>query len=95
MLLVQLEPRLGVGPSQLCPIDHIGQADCPVMVLSGAEDRHTTTEETRRLFAAACEPKQLWIVPGAAHVDLHRSSPEEYQRRVLAFLAKSLGSRGE
>ena len=36
------------------------------------------------------EPKQLWLVPGAAHVDLDRFAGAEYERRVLDFLADSL-----
>jgi len=93
LLLAQLEPRLGVRPSQLCPIDYVGRAGCPVMVLSGGEDRHTTVEETERLFDAAPEPKELWIVPGAAHIDLHRFAPEEYERRVQLFLAEHLAGQ--
>jgi fermentation-respiration switch protein FrsA (DUF1100 family) len=51
-------------------------------------DEHTTPAETWALFAKAPEPRQLWMVPGAAHVDLYRVAPEEYRRRVLAFLER-------
>ncbi len=87
LLLVQLKPRLGIDPNALRPIDHVGKVRCPVLVISGVEDQHTTPEQTRALFARAPEPKQLWMVPGAAHVDLYRFAPEEYRRRVLGFLA--------
>lgn len=90
LLLMQLEPRLGIDPASLRPIDHIGKVRCPVLVLSGLADRHTTPDQTRALFARAPEPRQLWMVPGAAHVDLHRFAPEEYRRRVLGFLAPAL-----
>jgi len=86
LLLVQLKPRLGIDPSALRPIDRIGGVRCPVFVLSGLADEHTTPAETRALFARAPEPRQLWMVPGAAHVDLYGFAPEEYRRRVLAFL---------
>jgi fermentation-respiration switch protein FrsA (DUF1100 family) len=36
------------------------------------------------------EPKELWVVPGAAHVDFHRFAPAKYERRVLAFFARAL-----
>ena len=87
LLLVQLKPRLGIDPASLRPIDRIGKVRCPVLVISGLEDRHTTPDQTRALFARAPEPKQLWMVPGAAHVDLYQFAPEEYRRRVLGFLA--------
>jgi len=40
------------------------------------------------LFERARAPKQLWLVPNAGHVDLHRAAREEYEKRVLAFLAQ-------
>jgi uncharacterized protein len=41
------------------------------------------------MFAAAPEPKEFWLVPGAAHVDLHAAAGPEYELRVLAFLRRS------
>jgi fermentation-respiration switch protein FrsA (DUF1100 family) len=57
--------------------------------MSGAEDRHTRPEESQAMFAAAPEPKEFWLVPGAAHEDLHAVAKAEYERRVLAFLRRS------
>ena len=71
-LLVQLGPRLGLSPRDLRPIDEIGRLKVPLLIIAGAEDRHTTRSESERLFGAALEPKELWVIPGAAHVDLHR-----------------------
>lgn len=93
LLLAQLEPRLGVAPKDLRPIDHIRALECPVLLLSGTDDLHTKAQETQRLFAAAPEPKQLWLVPGAAHQDLFRFSPEMYSRNVLSFLDEHLPDR--
>jgi hypothetical protein len=42
------------------------------------------------LFAAAREPKQLWLVEGARHVDLIRYDREGYERTVLGFLRAHL-----
>lgn len=90
LLLSQLPWRLGVSPEELRPIAHIGQLHSPLLVIAGALDRHTTLPETRALFAAAAEPKTLWIVEGAAHVDLHAFAPAAYEARVGAFLARQL-----
>ncbi len=87
LLTAQLRPRLGIPASSLRPIDHIGRVRCPVLILSGLRDEHATPEQTRALFAAAREPKQLWMVPEARHVDLYRFAPEEYRERVLRFLS--------
>jgi fermentation-respiration switch protein FrsA (DUF1100 family) len=61
-----------------------------VLIASGMDDLHTTAAETRRLFAAASEPKQLWLVDHAAHVDLHAFDPPAYETKVSAFLQKQL-----
>jgi pimeloyl-ACP methyl ester carboxylesterase len=89
----QIGPRLGIRPADLRPIDRIGALRAPVLVIGGGADRHTTPEETRRLFAAAPQPKRLWIVPGAAHGDFQAASPAEYRRHVLDFLDWSLVPR--
>ena len=72
------------------PIDRISRVRCPVFVISGTADDRTTPAQTKALFAKAPDPKQLWLVPGAAHVDLDRFAGAEYERRVLEFLADAL-----
>lgn len=89
LLLWQLRPRLLLSPNDLRPIDRIGQVRVPIFVMSGAEDRHTTPEESRAMFAAAPDPKKFWLVPGAAHEDLHAVAGRDYEQRVLAFLRRS------
>lgn len=85
-LLNQLRWRLGVSVSQLRPLDHIANVECPVLIVSGERDRNTRPSDTRMLFQHARSPKQLWFVPNAGHVDLHRASRVDYESRVLAFL---------
>jgi fermentation-respiration switch protein FrsA (DUF1100 family) len=87
LLLAQLHPRLGVSPLALRPIAHVSRMRCPVFVISGTADRHTPPAQARALFARAPDPKQIWLVPGAAHVDLERFAGEEYGKRVLRFLS--------
>jgi fermentation-respiration switch protein FrsA (DUF1100 family) len=90
LLLWQLKLRLGTTPEQLRPVAAIHNLQAPVLIAAGAIDQHTPIAETKRIFAAANEPKSLWIVPGAAHVDLYSFSPRAYQERVLPFFAKYL-----
>jgi len=58
--------------------------------LGWRSDRHTTLEESHRLFEAAAEPKDLWVVAGAAHTDMCSFAPTEYTNRILAFFAATL-----
>jgi len=88
LLLNQLQWRLGVSASQLCPVDHIANVECPVFIISGEKDRNTRPPDTRMLVERARTSKQFWFVPNAGHVDLHRAARQEYETRVLAFLAQ-------
>jgi uncharacterized protein len=90
LLVAQLQPRLGVSPDDLRPVDHIGQLRCPVLIIGGGADHHTTVSDTRQLYEAAHAPKELWLLPQAAHVDFLRAAGGEYRRRVLAWLEQSL-----
>jgi len=90
LLLMQLEPRLGIEKSQLRPVDHVPDIGCPVLVISGTKDLHTTAEETKLIFEMARDPKELWLVDGAAHVDLLTAASTEYQLRVTRFFQEHL-----
>ena len=43
-----------------------------------------------KYFAAAGEPKEIWLVPGAEHTGGIDVAPDEYERRVVAFLDEAL-----
>ena len=95
LLLLQLRPRLGVSPDDLKPIDHIAQIDCPLLIVAGTADRYTTMDDTQLLFAAAREPKEVWTIQGAAHVDFFEFAGDVYRQRILAFLARAfVGTSG-
>lgn len=61
-----------------------------LLLISPQGDRLVSPEQSQRMFAAAGEPKELFVVPGAAHAEAHTVAPEAYERRVLAFLARHL-----
>lgn len=90
ILLFQLEPRLHIAAEDLRPVDHISTIGCPLFLISGSKDQHTTAEETKQMYELANNPKQLWMVDGAGHVDLHAFERQEYERRVLDFLNRAM-----
>jgi len=94
LLLIQLEPRLQIAVSDLEPIRWIGRMGAPVLVAAGSEDQHTTLAESRELFAAAAQPKSLWVVAGAAHQDLLEYDPTAYEEHVVDFLRRHLAAEG-
>jgi alpha-beta hydrolase superfamily lysophospholipase len=89
-LTVQLEPRVGASAEELEPVRHIGKLGAPVLVVGGSRDEQTSAEETRELFAAAIEPRALWMVEGAGHQDFSRYDPAGYDAHVIAFLDQHL-----
>jgi fermentation-respiration switch protein FrsA (DUF1100 family) len=64
----------------------------PILLIHSADDDNATTpvEGARKLFAAAGEPKDLWIAPRGGHVGAINAFPAEYRARVLDFLAVAL-----
>lgn len=90
VLTWQLKLRLGIDGDALRPLNKVGTVTIPKLFIAGAEDQHTTLEESQRIFEAAAEPKELWIVERAAHEDLYAVAKEEYERRVLSFLTGRL-----
>ena len=92
LLLWQAKPRLGFDPEDLNPIDSIGRVGAPLLVVAGSEDAHTPLQESRELYRAAREPKQLWVIDGAAHVNFHGFARQEYERQVLDFFNRYLRS---
>jgi alpha-beta hydrolase superfamily lysophospholipase len=92
LLLMQLQPRLHISESNLEPIRSIGRLGAPVLVVAGSRDQHTTLEESQELFAAAKEPKAMWILEGAKHQDLLLYDPKGYEEHVVAFLMERLAS---
>ncbi len=94
LLLCQLRPRLGISPAELCPINKIDEAECPILIASGELDQHTTLAETNRMYESAQSPKQLVIFGGAAHVDLLSHNPQTYESEIVSFLNIHLRANG-
>lgn len=92
LLTCQLKWRVGVDAEWFSPQRQIANVRCPKLIIAGAEDRHTTIEDSRALFNAAGEPKDIWIIDQAAHENLYSLTGVEYEHRVLAFLDRCLKS---
>lgn len=90
LLTWQLNPRLGIDVKDLRPIDCFSEVNSLKLFIVGEKDEHTTLEESQSLFAAASEPKELWIVPNAKHIDFYPVVKEEYEQKVSSFFEKYL-----
>jgi len=52
----------------------------------------TTTRDTQALFDTANQPKELWLVEGATHLDLFDFDQSTGKLKVLPFLKEALGN---
>jgi fermentation-respiration switch protein FrsA (DUF1100 family) len=87
LLVPMIEWRLGVDLDRLAPRDTVAKLRCPVFVISGAWDRRVYPRDAQELYDHAREPKSLWFVPNAGHGDFHKAAGQEYEKRVLSFIA--------
>jgi pimeloyl-ACP methyl ester carboxylesterase len=72
-------------------VDRIGQlAPRPVFLIYAAPGMGGEAERQPGYYAAAGEPKQMWKVPGASHTGGIDAQPQEFERRVVDFLDRSL-----
>jgi uncharacterized protein len=93
VLTWQVGPRLGFDPKVLRPAERIADLHKPIMLVAGDADQHATLEEAKLLYEHAHQPKELWVIPGASHVDFHDYVRDAYERRVLQFLTQRLTSQ--
>lgn len=85
-------PRLLMG-NGCDPIACVGRiAPRPLLIIHGTADGVVPANMARSLYAAAGEPKGLWLVEGADHYDALRERAEEAQARLLAFFGDCVGS---
>jgi dipeptidyl aminopeptidase/acylaminoacyl peptidase len=75
----------------ISPVSVIAQiAPVPVLVIAGEGDRLVPADNGRKLYAAAQEPKELWLIPGAEHGATLAEAGSGYEKRVGDFFDKYL-----
>jgi dipeptidyl aminopeptidase/acylaminoacyl peptidase len=67
-----------------------GISPVPVLIIAGEGDDMIPVENGRRLFAAAGEPKELWIIPVSGHGGTVAAAGNEYGKRVGDFFDRYL-----
>jgi pimeloyl-ACP methyl ester carboxylesterase len=86
-----LERRLNGDVDTIAPARVVASlSPRPVFIIADERDAVIGADETGRVFAAAAEPKRFWLIDGSDHARGWQTSPEEYERRVLAFFREAL-----
>ena len=74
------------------PVRAVGRiAPRALLLIAPKGDELISWRQSVRLFEAAREPKELYVVPGAGHAEAYAVDPDGYRRRVLDFLERHLG----
>jgi peptide-methionine (R)-S-oxide reductase len=92
-----LEPGAGCRPGSLFlakarPIESVRRlAGIPTLFIHGTRDATVGVEHSRRLYAAASEPKRLEIIDGGSHAEaLFRRDPQRFLGLVEAWISRTL-----
>jgi fermentation-respiration switch protein FrsA (DUF1100 family) len=64
----------------------------PLLLIHGSADSMTDPHDSEALYAAAGEPKELWIAPGVEHCGAYFSDRPGYVERVAAFFRGALSA---
>lgn len=85
------ERESGVDIGQVSPVDAIGTlGPRAVLLVHGELDPLIPVENARRLYEAASEPKELYLIPNADHGGFLQAQPEEYPQRMIGFFDRHL-----
>ena len=61
-----------------------------VFIIHGEKDEEIRVKDAYLLYKKAKEPKKLWIVEGAFHLEAYNVAPKEYQEKVVNFFKQFL-----
>ena len=67
----------------------------PILLIHGTADGHVPAWQSERVYEAISDPKhpertELWLVPGATHLESLEVAEEEYVERTLVWFDKWL-----
>lgn len=62
----------------------------PVFIIHSLDDHVISPASGELLFAAAREPRELWLEHSIDHAGFDTALPQEFERRILAFFDKAL-----
>ncbi len=93
----RLKTRIGNGkwdPVPMPPADAAARiAPVPLLIVHGDRDRYFPVDHAQRLYDAAREPKELWIIPGFEHAE--RNAPVGALDRIGGWIRGAVALDGQ
>ncbi|MBQ8502338.1 MAG: alpha/beta hydrolase [Bacteroides sp.] len=80
--------QYGWNFQQASALEAVKRSTRPMLFIHGEADDYVPTRMVYPLYEAHKGPKELWTLPDVGHADAFKSNPEEYTRRVKAFVEK-------
>lgn len=83
--------RFGVWPQIVSPqVSAARLTGKPLLLIHGGADPRMPLDEAQRLFAHASDPKELWVIRGAGHLEGFGLNPPVYLNRLHVFFTSAL-----
>lgn len=74
------------------PVDYLDKLPpAPILFMHGEDDEVIPPCHTPMLFTKAREPKEMWSIPGAHHIEALLLPRAGYREKLVAFYRKALG----
>ncbi len=87
------EKLVGVKAEAIRPLAAVASiSPRPLLIIHGTADRLVPLRDAYRLYKAAGEPKEIWAVSGADHVQAREIDLEGYTEKVTDFFRTALGA---
>lgn len=93
MLLIAWWFPFGVSKS-LDAIDHVPLiSPTPILFMHGTADRIVPPAMSQRLYEAAREPKEIWLIEGMDHMEVWEEKLPEASRRLDKFVQRAVNKQ--
>jgi len=81
----------GIDSFAVSPLDVVSRiSPRPVMITHGELDITVSPKDAKSLYAAALEPKELYIMPRSFHIYMHTEERAVYNKRLTDFFTTHL-----
>lgn len=90
IVIKRSEYLAGFKANDVAPVEAVKSIHIPIFLLHGTEDNLIKYSYSEQVYAAANEPKELWLIPGARHDDVMTVGGKEYMERIIEFFEKHL-----
>jgi hypothetical protein len=72
------------------PLRALANVHVPILFIHGKDDLFIKYQYSEQLYAAAHEPKELYLIEGADHTNIHAVAHKEYEDRLVSFFERWL-----